>query len=159
MKLILILIMATLSFHSTITQAFELEDFNGKPVKLDNMIGNEKWTLIMFWAHNCGVCKAEFPALSEFNVKRKDIDVIGISIDGEENKHLASAFMRSSNPSFESYITSLSLVSFNYEALTQENFRGTPTFLLFTPEGELLGNNPGKLSLESLENFIAKNSK
>ena len=40
--------------------------------------------------------------------------------------------------------------------MTEENLRGTPTYLLFSPVGELLGNNPGRLSVEAIESFIAR---
>ena len=138
--------------------AFELEDFNGSPSSLDEHIGNEKWTLVMFWAHDCGICRAEFPAISEFHERREDVDVIGISIDGDANKQLAEGFLASTQPSFASFITSLTLAAANYRVLTQEDFRGTPTFLLFTPDGELIGNNPGRLGISALEGFIASNS-
>lgn len=157
-KNIAILFIVILLVQTPIAHAFDLVDFNGAPVSLDDKLGNDKWTLVMFWAHHCGVCKAEFPTISEFNRNREDVDVIGISVDGDEKKHLAQQFLDSTNPSFPSYITSLTMVGVNYQALTQEDFRGTPTFLLFTPDGELLGNNPGKLSVEALEKFINKNS-
>lgn len=158
MKKIVLLFTVWLSLLTSTIYAFELEDFNGTPINLDDHIGNDKWTLVMFWAHHCGVCKAEFPTISEFHSARDDVDVVGISIDGGEDKHLAVEFLEATNPSFTSYITSLTLVAYNYQALTQEEFRGTPTFLLFTPDGELMGNNPGKVSIEALEKFINKNS-
>ena len=158
MKRILFLLLAFLLIQISPVYSFELDSFDGERINLEDKIGNDKWTLIVFWAHHCGVCRAEFPVISEFHDNRKDVDVIGISIDGEEEKHLAQGFLDSTKPSFPSYITSLSLVSYNYQALTQEDFRGTPTFLLFTPEGELLGNNPGKLSIQALEKFIDNNS-
>jgi len=157
-KILVLLFFTVLSFQTPLVNAFELEDFNGSPINLDDKIGKGKWTLVMFWAHDCGVCRAEFPAISKFHSDRKDVDVVGISIDGDTNKHLAQSFLDSNPASFPSYITSLSLVSFNYQALTEEDFRGTPTFLLFTPDGELLGNNPGKLSVTALEKFINDNS-
>ena len=158
MKNILFLLLIVLFCQTPLATAFELQDFDGAPIDLNDQIGNDKWTLVMFWAHHCGVCRAEMPELSSFHSRRSDVNVVGISIDGDENKALAEQFLATTKPSFPSYIASLSLVAFNYEVLTQEQFRGTPTFLLFTPEGELLGNNPGKLSIESLENFIRKNS-
>lgn len=118
-----------------------------------------QWSLVMFWAHDCGVCRVELPLFSDFHEKRQDVDVIGISIDGETNKHLAQGFLDTIQPSFTSYISDLALVAMNYQTLTEEGFRGTPTFLLFTPTGELLGNNPGKLSVDALERFINNNTK
>lgn len=144
--------------QTSIANAFELEGFDGSKINLDDKIGQDKWTLVMFWAHNCHVCKEETPVISDFHDKRDDVEVIGISIDGQEKKELAEQFLESANPSFPSYLSSFLMVSSNYQILTEEDFRGTPTFLLFTPDGELLGNNPGKLSIESLENFIDRNS-
>ena len=153
-----VFLIVSLLFQTSLLYAFELEDFNGAKTSLEEQIGQKKWSLFMFWAHDCGVCRAEFPLFSEFHNNRKDVDVIGISIDGESKKHLAEAFLERAKPSFPSYIASLTLVAANYEILTEENFRGTPTFLMFTPEGELLGNNPGKLSISALEAFIERNT-
>lgn len=152
------LFLSLMLFQTSFANAFELEDFNGSTINLEDKIGQDKWTLVMFWAHDCGVCRAETPAISAFHNDRDDVDVIGVSIDGEAKKHLAEAFLEATKPSFPSYIGSLTLVAGNYRILTEEDFRGTPTFLLFTPEGELLGNNPGKMSIEALESFIEANS-
>ena len=153
-----ILIVATLLLQTTLAQAFELQEFNGSKINLEDKIGQGKWTLIMFWAHDCGVCRAETPAISEFHSRRKDVEVIGVSIDGNEKKHLAQEFLDSTKPSFKSYLGDIGLVATNYEIMTEEGFRGTPTFILFTPDGTLLGNNPGKLSITALEGFIDRNS-
>jgi len=158
MKKVFIFLVISLFFQASFTSAFELKDFNGSAVNLQDEIGKGKWTLVMFWAHDCGVCRVESPLISDFHTKREDVNVIGISIDGDERKHLAEDFLNATKPSFPSYISSLTLVATNYQIITQEEFRGTPTFLLFTPDGTLLGNNPGKLSIESLEGFIDRNS-
>ena len=153
-----IFILLFCGLFSSSTLAFEFNNFNGSSSKLENHLGKGKWTLLMLWAHDCGVCRAEFPSISDFHQTRKDVEVIGLSIDGEDKKDLAQSFLDSTKSSFTNYITSLSVVAANYNVLTQENFRGTPTFLLFSPDGELIGNNPGKLSIEALESFIDKNS-
>ncbi len=153
-----VLLVVSLFLQISLVNAFELEGFDGSKTSLDDNIGQGKWTLVMFWAHNCHVCIEETPTISQFQNKRDDVDVIGISIDGQDKRELAEEFLASAKPSFPSYLSSLLLVSTNYQILTEEDFRGTPTFLLFTPDGELLGNNPGKLSIESLEGFIDRNS-
>lgn len=153
-----IILIVTLLFQISFANAFELQGFDGSKIDLEDKLGNDKWTLVMFWAHNCHVCIEETPTISEFFNKRDDVDVIGISIDGEENKALAEKFLASTKPSFPTYLSSLLIVSSNYQILTEEDFRGTPTFLLFNPNGELLGNNPGALSIEALEKFIDRNS-
>jgi len=158
MKKILITLAAGLLFQASTLFAFELDGFDGSTIKLEDKIGKDKWTLVMFWAHDCHVCKEEFPLLSDFHKSRDDVDVIGISIDGQSRKSLAQAFLDKTQPSFPTYLSDISLVAVNYQVLTEEGFRGTPTFLLFKPDGTLIGNNPGKLPITALENFIDSNS-
>ncbi|MBX2849939.1 MAG: TlpA family protein disulfide reductase [Acidiferrobacterales bacterium] len=158
MKTVFLFFLISLSLHISSAHTFELEEFSGEKIRLDDKIGQGRWSLVMFWAHHCGVCKVEMPIFSEFHTRRDDVDVIGISIDGPEDKHLAVDFLESYQPSFSSYLSSLTIVAANYQAITEEEFRGTPTFLLFTPHGELIGNNPGKMSIDALEKFIDRNS-
>jgi len=158
MKKIFIFLVISLLFQTSFVSAFELQDFNGSTVNLQDKIGQGKWTLVIFWAHDCSVCRVEAPLISDFDEKRDDLDVIGISIDGESKKHLALEFLAATKPSFPSYIGNLALVATNYEIMTGEGFRGTPTFVLFTPDGSLIGNNPGKVSVEALSGFIDRNS-
>ncbi len=40
-----------------------------------------------------------------------------------------------------------------------ESLRGTPTFILFDPEGKLVAAQPGIVAVASLEKFIMDNSK
>ena len=158
MKKLFTLIFVSLFFQVSFVAAFELEDFNGAKINLDDKIGQGKWALVMFWAHDCGVCKTEFPIFSDFHSKRDDVEVIAVSIDGQEKKTLAQTFIDTYKPSFTPYLSELTIVAANYQLITEEGFRGTPTFLLFKPDGTLLGNNPGKLSVEALERFIESNS-
>lgn len=58
--------------------------------------------------------------------------------------------------SYPNYIGNLALVGWNYQVVTEEAFRGTPTYILFSPQGELLGVNPGAMRLEALEGFIKR---
>jgi thioredoxin-related protein len=45
-----------------------------------------------------------------------------------------------------------------YLALTEESFTGTPTYLMFNPQGDLIAHVPGKLRMADVERFIAENS-
>lgn len=152
------LLFGTALMLSAQLQAFNLTDFKGKKVDFDQMVQQDKWSLVVFWAHDCGVCRAEIPDLSKFHNARKDknLQVIGISIDGQENIKAAKAFLKQTQPTFPSYLGEIELVAFNYELNTKEAFRGTPTFLLFAPGGELMANQAGKLRLEAIDRFIAR---
>ncbi len=137
---------------------FNLHTVEGKPHSLDKAIGDGKWTLIMFWATDCVICKQQEPLISAFHDKRKNDNakVIGVSIEGMEKQALVKQHLASYPTSFPNYIGSLPMIGFNYLALTEESFKGTPTYLLFSPKGELLGSNPGPMGIDALEAFIDK---
>ncbi len=138
----------------------ELQQIDGTVVDLDEYRGDGKWLLVMLWATDCPICEAQKPEISAFHEKHKDGDaqVLGIALDGMENVDLVKANMEQHQTSFPSLIGNIAIVASHYQSMTEENLRGTPTYLLFNPEGELVGNNPGLLRTEALEQFIAQKS-
>jgi len=158
--LIIPFLLTGLALQAMHVAAFDIENFEGEKVNFDALLNQNKWSLIMFWSHDCGVCRVEIPELSRFHIQQKnnDIQVIGISIDGLELREAAKIFLKETKPSFESYLGDIRTIAPNYELGTQEAFRGTPTFLLFSPKGELMANNAGKVSIKSLKAFIARNT-
>ncbi|MEE9494449.1 MAG: TlpA disulfide reductase family protein [Gammaproteobacteria bacterium] len=139
---------------------FGLQTLAGESHSLDTIIGDGKWTLIMFWATDCNICRQQEPLISAFHEKHRDSDakVVGIAIDGFEKQARVKQHLQDNPLSYPNYIGSLPMIGFNYQALTEESFRGTPTYLLFTPEGELVGANPGPMKMQALESFIDKRS-
>lgn len=139
--------------------AFDVKTFDQKKVKLESLVGKGKWSLVMFWAHDCTICRSEVKTLSAFHNKRhkKDVEVIGLSIDGDKKLKEAQGFIEQTSPSFPSYIADISLVAINYEIMTGESFRGTPTFVLFGPDGSIMANNAGPFPINKLDEFIARN--
>ncbi len=139
---------------------FEAQTLKGDTVNLADQIGQGKWTLVMFWQVECSVCRQQEPIISEFHEKysEKNAEVIGISIDGMERIDDVKDFLGSRDLSYPNFVGDLGMMAFNYQAITEVPFRGTPTYLLFSPEGELLGDNPGPVRMEALENFIASRS-
>ncbi|MGI9303940.1 MAG: TlpA family protein disulfide reductase [Gammaproteobacteria bacterium] len=139
---------------------FELRTLDGEPATLNDYVGKGQWTLVMLWATDCPVCKKQKPEISSFHNKHKnsDANVIGIALDGYENIDDIRAYLREHQPSFPSVVGDLALVAFNYQAVTEEPLLGTPTYLLFNPKGELIGNNAGPLRPEAIEIFIEGHS-
>ena len=155
-------LLLTLSLVITggVASAMELQSVDtGEDVVLDDLKGNGKWTLVMLWATDCHVCHIDKPEISAFHTKHKDDDaeVIGIALDGIERLGKVKNYIAANNPSFPSYVGDIAIIASHYYGMTEENLRGTPTYLLFSPEGELLGNNPGRLRVEAIEKFIARN--
>jgi len=138
----------------------DLVDVDCKPVTTEANLGKGKWQLVMIWAIDCPVCKIMKPKLSKFHNKHKDIDaeVYGVALDGHANADAVKAYMVEHNVSFPTYVGEFSLVAANFEINSQVPLRGTPTYLLFSPEGELLGIDHGLLDVPSIESFIERNS-
>lgn len=138
----------------------ELQHTNGEIVDLDSYRADGKWLLVMFWATTCHICEIQKPEISAFHDRHRDKDaqVIGVAIDGMENVDAILANMRQHETSFPTLVGNIAIVASHYQQLTEESFRGTPTYLLFDPDGELVGNNPGPLSAEAIEKFIARKS-
>ena len=66
------------------TPAIALTDLQGQPVKLENIVGKGKWTVMKIWASDCHVCRQTIHYLSDFEVSFPEATVYGISIDGQE---------------------------------------------------------------------------
>lgn len=133
---------------------------DGTQVTLDDLTGQGKWTLVMIWATNCHICHIQKPEISAFHDKHKDLNahVVGIALDGVDQVEAVNNYIRENEVSFPSYVGNVAIIASHYFGMTEENLRGTPTYLLFNPEGELLGNNPGQLSVEAIESFMARKS-
>ncbi|MFK7816866.1 MAG: TlpA family protein disulfide reductase [Gammaproteobacteria bacterium] len=136
----------------------EVRTLEGKFTTLSQHFEKDKWTLVMLWTTNCGICQREYPIMSEFHDKHKDTTakVIGVSLDGYSNLDTITEHINDMPMTFDNLIGEIAVVAFNYESATEESLRGTPTFLMFNPEGQLVGHNPGPVKPEALEKFISK---
>jgi thiol-disulfide isomerase/thioredoxin len=123
-------------------------------------VGNGRWKLVMIWATDCPICKQQKPVISAFHNahKDKDAEVFGIALDGRQGLVAVNKYLKQHTVTFPNYVGEFSSIAANYQRLTEEDLRGTPTYLLFNPEGELKGNNPGPISVDAIEAFIARHS-
>lgn len=93
MKIFFCLI-SLLCFFSNSAFAFgpknlEVKTFDGKNFDLKKLRG--KKVIVSFWAHWCGNCRREMIKLEELYNKCPGIDIIGLSVDGKEEKKSALA--------------------------------------------------------------------
>ena len=136
----------------------ELQQVDGTVVDLDDYRGDGRWLLVMLWATTCHICEMQKPEISAFHDEHKDSDahVLGIALDGMERLEAIKENIQQHKTSFPSLVGNIAIVASFYQHITEESLRGTPTYLLFNPGGELVGNNPGPLSVEAIENFMAR---
>jgi len=132
-----------------------LKDLQGNSKSVGEYIGHGKWTVVMLWAHDCPICNQEVGQLSFFHDehKNKDATVLGVSIDGSAGIDKARGFVTNHAVDFPNLI-----IEPDQELIGKfggGQFIGTPTFYLYSPEGELAAKHVGPVSQEDLEAFIA----
>ncbi len=144
-------------FAADFDLGMKVKKLNGEAGSLEDHVGKGKWTLVMFWETTCAICKQQEPEYAKFHKdhKNKDAEVIAISIDGTDNIKLVSDYQQENSLPYPVMVTDKPEVREKFLAATQETFRGTPTYLLFSPEGELKAAQPGMLPATSVEKYIA----
>ena len=138
----------------------QVKSLTGESVALSSYFEPGKWTLVMLWTTYCGTCRSQYPVVSEFHNKHKDSDakVIGISLDGIGVIDKVRAYIHEKPMTFDSAVLDVDEFRPAYKALTEESFTGTPTYLMFDPDGALVAHVPGLITVEGVEQFIAENS-
>lgn len=133
-----------------------LRGFDGKSLKLGELVGGGKWTVVAVWASDCPICRAELPQMDFFHSahKNKDARVVGLSIDGYKGRVAATQFIKDVGLDFPNYLVDV-MDLFDIGA---GMFVGTPTFYIFSPDGKVVGHNVGPLTQEQVEAFIARKS-
>ena len=135
-------------------------DFADQPRSIESFTGDGKWLVVMIWAHDCHVCNMEAEGYAHFHEthKEKDARMLGISMDGEAKKAEAEAFIERHDLPFPNLIGDPGATMRHFMQLTGTSFRGTPTILLYDPDGTLTAAQAGAVPPESIEKFIARGS-
>lgn len=163
MKTFLIVLMLLASSLMAVAHASEdalFSDFDGQPQTVESYTGDGKWLVVMIWAHDCGVCNQEAESYAQFHLEHKDTKarMLGISMDGAAKKADAEAFIARHDLPFPNLLGELMPTMAYYATLTESQFRGTPTLLIFGPDGELRAAQAGAVPITSIERFIAEKS-
>lgn len=131
-----------------------LQDLNGRARNVNEFIGHAKWTIVVTWAHDCHICDVEIHEMAAFHAAHHDKDamVLGVTLDGAEFRKEARAFVKRHKLPFENLITEPSQeVMMKFGA---GKFVGTPTYYVYDPKGEIVGQNIGPLTRAEVEEFI-----
>ncbi len=158
--LVLTLVLQFLLVQPVSAEIKGFEDFNGKPQIFDSYLGKGKWLVVMLWRSDCHICNREAHEYVDFHMIHSDTDatVLGISNDGESRIKEAKAFIKRHNIDFPNLIAEPEFVSNFFLKLSGQYFSGTPSFLIFSPQGELKAAQVGAVPTPLIEEFIQKNS-
>lgn len=134
--------------------------FDNQPANIADYIEKDKWLLVMIWASDCHICNREAHAYADFHFKHEEntARVLGVSIDGQAKKKAAELFIQRHEINFPNLIGEPNEISRWFEKLTGQNWMGTPTLLVYSPEGELKVQQIGAIPLALVEKFIQRES-
>jgi thiol-disulfide isomerase/thioredoxin len=138
--------------------AFQLESLKSERVNLNDYVGDGRWTLVMFWSTDCIPCEEQKPMIESFHQKHHRIDarVVGIALDGMENYAGIKELVDHHEPTYPNLVVFTDVFYRQYKGLTGKDFRATPTYLLYSPDGQLAGSKTGKIERAMLESIVAQ---
>lgn len=136
--------------------AAALTDMEDKPASIEALVGKGKWTVMEVWASDCRACRGSIHETVNFEAANPDVDVVGISLDGADGKANAEKFIEEFGLDFTNLLSDPSEFDKYLYNTAKESFIGTPTFMVYNPEGKLLAVQPGALTEEVLSAFINK---
>ncbi len=137
--------------------AFQLQELNADRVNLNDYVGDGQWTLVMFWSTDCIPCEAQKPMIEAFHRDHsgKDAQVVGIALDGIKYIDGIKQVMSRHDPSYPNLVVFTDVFHRQFKELTGTDFRVTPTYLLYAPDGSLAGTRAGSIERELLESVVA----
>lgn len=159
--LVLMLALGVTQAWANTTAPFrDLVDIEGQAVTTEADVGNGKWQVIMIWSTDCHICAVMKPKMSAFHDKHKEgeAEVYGIALDGSQNLAAVKQYMHKHEVTFPTYIGDINLIAVNFEIYNGTPLSGTPTYMLYNPEGELVAIDFGMLDVDAIERFMARNT-
>ena len=150
-------LLAVLMFVPTMLLAapdMVLKDVDGKSRNVNEFIGKGQWTVVAIWSVDCPICRRELYQMAFLHDahRKKDASVLGISIDGMDDRKRVVEFIDEQALSFPNLIGSAKEAA---ELGTGRLF-GTPTYYVYSPDGRLLAQRVGAQSQEQIEEILAQ---
>jgi len=136
--------------------AFQMQTLEDERTNLHQYVGQGRWTVVMLWGQNCKACEEDKPLLEAFHNKYKDTKAhaIGVSIDGMENLEYIRKNIAHHGTSYRNLAVLTDVFHQQFEKETNQQYRRTPTYLLYAPDGSLAGVRAGKLKFDVLEKIL-----
>lgn len=133
-------------------------DLKGNPADLSDHTGQGKWLVVKFWASDCHVCAQETPSVTAFHERHRDDDaeVLGIALDGPDNMAAVRAFRERHGAGFPSLVMEAEAGWRLFQELTGQPWVGTPSYLIYGPDGQLLAQQVGAVPMAMVEDFISR---
>jgi len=125
---------------------FSLQQLHGKTVTLSEF--RPKWVVLNYWATWCAPCRKEIPELSDLDISRDDIVVLGLAFEDTEMA-VFDEFLQEFDPSYPILLVDV----FNPPAPFGAP-KALPTTIILDPQGYAVKTFLGPVTRLSIESFI-----
>lgn len=132
---------------------FSLKGIDGKTVKLKSVIGNNKVTILNFWATWCPPCRAEIPEFIEFANRNQTEKVAILAVNIQEDTNKVKEFAKTNRMKFPILLDSDGKVAQTYQIYA------IPTTFFIDGSGIIREKVEGSLSRSRLESIYRKLAK
>ncbi len=127
---------------------------DGDELKLSDVIKNNKYTLLDFWASWCGPCRGEFPHLKKAYKKYKadGFEIYALSIDEKRD-----AWLKASEKEQLPWLNIVDLDGFKAKGIQEYGIRGIPANYLIDTNGIIVATNLRGFGLDDMLKTFFKN--
>jgi peroxiredoxin len=115
-----------------------------------------KWLILMIWASDCSICNSEVQQYVAFHERNQASTavVLGLTTDGIGKLKTANEFIYRHRVNFKNLIGELHDVIKFYKESTHSDWIGTPSFLVYSPDGSLAVKQAGAVPAELIEKYL-----
>lgn len=157
----LLLALALLVSFATLNASvgdIQLQSLSKKNISLNGLVNDGKYNLVMIWSTDCVACEEQKPMIQAFHEDYSETkaNVIGIANDGMSLRRKINRLIKKNKPTYPNYIASPETFFSEFEIVTGKKFRATPTYIMFDPEGQIMGVAVGQISRDKLDQIVSK---
>ncbi len=128
------------------------------PESLDDYRDAERWLVVMIWASDCEICQREIGSYQRFHDQQANARVVGLTLDGDARRADALEFVAEREVRFPNLIGEPEAVTGYYQIATGSRWIGTPSLLIYAPDGKLMAKQAGAVPTDLIAEFIAANT-
>lgn len=134
--------------------SFAKNETKGKLASISNQIGKGQWTIVEAWHSKCKICMDSMPEMVQSIGTYPNAKVLGVSLDG--NPRIAQSVINKYGVNFPTIMSSIDEFNGYVQKLANKKLTGVPTFMIFSPKGDLVAYQSGKITPQQLKSFISK---
>lgn len=157
----IVLPLSLLTLAAVPAQAVDIVSTDGQPSKLNTEVSEGDWSLVMLWSHDCIPCEKQKPMIERFyrRTNTRGVSVVGLSTDETSLRAKAAATYNKTPTSFPNFYFNGRNFQHEFQRFSGQSLLGTPTYMVFSPEGELTGVHTGAITQAMLQKAFSKKLK